>query len=209
MCVCVCNRCVCNLCVGNLCVYGRISTKDVDRYEKIPKRAPHMGVGRIFSRGVYSGFFQMVTKIFFQGWPTVMKFHFTNSKLREKLLSTKTLKGKYQISISREDWPPCHPLPTPVAPTSVSVIELLSHQWTFFCIPQRVRREGITNTWGPDSAARTAKVETYSPISYQFCIPRVIAMHGWSAQSAIERDCLIHSWSPVWRHHSEPDWTLE
>jgi len=136
MCVCVCNRCVCNLCVGNLCVYGRISTKDVDRYEKIPKRAPHMGVGRIFSRGVYSGFFQMVTKIFFQGWPTVMKFHFTNSKLREELLSTKTLKGKYQISKSREDWPPCHPLPTPMAPTSVSVIELLSHQWTFFASPK-------------------------------------------------------------------------
>ena len=57
-----------------------------------------MGVGRTFSKR----------------WPIVMKFHFTNSKLRGKRFfsSSKTLTGKYQILKSRGPWcrfpPPTH-----------------------------------------------------------------------------------------------------
>jgi len=50
-------------------------------------------VGRIFSSWANSGFFQ--------GRPTLVKFHFTNLKLREKHFSTKILIGKYQTSKSR------------------------------------------------------------------------------------------------------------
>jgi len=46
---------------------------------------------------------------FFQGGPLVVKFHFTNSKLSEKHFSTKKVREKYQISISRETKVPQHP----------------------------------------------------------------------------------------------------
>jgi len=60
-----------------------------------------MGVGNIFSReGGNSRFFQVVAKGIFQGGPTVVKFHYTNSKESDKHFSTKTLIGKYQISNS-------------------------------------------------------------------------------------------------------------
>jgi len=53
-----------------------------------------MGVGRILSLvGSKSGFSQEVAKRFFPEEPT---------KLREKLFSSKTLIGKYQISKCRE-----------------------------------------------------------------------------------------------------------
>jgi len=52
-----------------------------------------MSAGRIFSMGGggKSLFFRMVTKsIFPGGGPAVVKFHFTNSKQREKHFSTKS-----------------------------------------------------------------------------------------------------------------------
>jgi len=48
-------------------------------------------------------------KDFFQGGPTVVKFHFTKSKLTEKHFFTEILIGKYQTSKSRRP----RPLPTP------------------------------------------------------------------------------------------------
>jgi len=54
-----------------------------------------------FSReGGNSRFFQVVAKGIFLGGPTVVKFHYTNSKESDKHFSTKTLIGKYQISNS-------------------------------------------------------------------------------------------------------------
>ena len=50
-----------------------------------------MGVGRTFSRA------------------TAVKFHFTNSKLKETYFSTETLLGKYQISKSKGACPPAPP----------------------------------------------------------------------------------------------------
>jgi len=62
-----------------------------------------MGVGRIFSsRGVTSGIFQVVAKIFFQGVATVVKLHFANMNSGRKKFSAKTLIRKYQNSKSME-----------------------------------------------------------------------------------------------------------
>ena len=47
-------------------------------------------LGRIFSRGGgNSGFFHVVIEIVVLGEPTVVEFHFTNTKLTEKRFSTK------------------------------------------------------------------------------------------------------------------------
>jgi len=70
-----------------------------------------MGVGRIFSRGGNSELFQVVTKTHFStGESTMVKFLFTNSKLREKHFSTTTLIGNYQMLKSRGRGLPCYPL---------------------------------------------------------------------------------------------------
>jgi len=66
---------------------------------------PVMDVGSIFPGG---------KSVFFKGRPTVMKFYFTNSKLREKHLSTKKIIRVYQISKSRGSQGPLVPLPTPL-----------------------------------------------------------------------------------------------
>ena len=50
-----------------------------------------------FFSGGSSGFFQVMAKIIFPWGETVVKFHFTNSKLKEKHFSTKTFIRKYQI----------------------------------------------------------------------------------------------------------------
>jgi len=59
------------------------------------------GIGKDFSRGLLADFAGDGQKVFSQGEPTVMTFHFAKSKLREKQFSTKKLIGKYQITKSR------------------------------------------------------------------------------------------------------------
>jgi len=58
-------------------------------------------------------FCQREPKHFSRG-PTVMKLHFSNSKLREKLFLIEQINGnrKNQISKSRGPWLSCHALPT-------------------------------------------------------------------------------------------------
>ena len=59
------------------------------------------GFGKIFSTGRDSGFFKELPKIFFQGRPKVVKWHFAHSKLRKQPFSAKHLLGKFEISKSR------------------------------------------------------------------------------------------------------------
>jgi len=68
-----------------------------------------LGVGRTFSRGAYSVFFQGWSKLVFTGGGTVVNFHFTNSKLREKQFSAKKLTGKCKVSKTREGFAPSLP----------------------------------------------------------------------------------------------------
>jgi len=55
-----------------------------------------MGVGRIFSEGDTSGFFQVMAK----GGANSGKTSYSNTKLREKHVSTKKLLGTYETSKS-------------------------------------------------------------------------------------------------------------
>jgi len=64
-----------------------------------------------FQRSGNIGFLQVVIRSIFSGGSTVVKFHFTNLKQRQKHFSIKTLLGKYQISKSR-GLVPLYPLPT-------------------------------------------------------------------------------------------------
>ena len=68
---------------------------------------------RFFPGGPILAFSRWWLKAFFQGWATVMKFHFTNSKIREKIFSTENLIWKYQISKSRGVKAPCSPFRRP------------------------------------------------------------------------------------------------
>jgi len=68
-----------------------------------------MRVGRIFSKGNNSGFFQVVVENIFPAEATVVNFHFTKSKLGEKHFSSKKLIGKYQILKSRRSRPLARP----------------------------------------------------------------------------------------------------
>ena len=49
----------------------------------------------------------------FPGGPTVVKFHFAKSKLRENDICTQPATGKYEVSKSRGSCPPCYSLPMP------------------------------------------------------------------------------------------------
>jgi len=77
-----------------------------------------MSVGRIFSRGANSGFFQ---------GETLVKFHLAHSKLREQPFFAKNLIGKYQISKSRtgprspswRPWPQLHGICRSTSSTSL------------------------------------------------------------------------------------------
>jgi len=72
-----------------------------------------MSVGRIFSRGCNSGFFQGWSKGFFQRVPSVVKFYFINSETKKKHFYTKPLLTKYQTSKSRGPCPPFPPFRRP------------------------------------------------------------------------------------------------
>ena len=72
------------------------------------------GRRNVFSRGRGSGgFFQVVVKNMFPVRSTVVKFHFTISKLREAHFSTKKVIGKYQTSKSSGAGPSCNPFRRP------------------------------------------------------------------------------------------------
>jgi len=62
-----------------------------------------MGVGRIlFQWGPIVDFSRWWPKAFFPGVATVVKFHFTNSKLIEKYFSTEQLVGKFQLKFRKD-----------------------------------------------------------------------------------------------------------
>jgi len=65
-----------------------------------------MGVGRTFSRGANSGFFQRGTK---SG-----KISFFPLGTKKTIFFAKILLEKYQISQCRRVGPACNPLPTPM-----------------------------------------------------------------------------------------------
>jgi len=56
-----------------------------------------MTVGKIFSMGQIVDFSGWWPNAFSKGGPTMVKFHYNNSKLRDKQFSTKKLIGKYQM----------------------------------------------------------------------------------------------------------------
>ena len=51
-------------------------------------------------------FFQRVVKSIFLRAPTIIKFYFTNSEVRENHFSTERPIGKYNFFKSRGSWPP-------------------------------------------------------------------------------------------------------
>ena len=52
-----------------------------------------------------------------------------------------------------------------------------------------------------------AGIKKYYPPAYRLSLPWLIALHSWEVQPAFERDYLNHSWNPIMRHHSGPEWT--
>jgi len=106
-----------------------------------------------FSRGEVLDFSRGNQNIF-PVVPTMVKFHFTNSKLREQPCFAKNLIGKHQISKSRGPSPPCTSFPTSMW---VNVISYRDTPWPmdanlfetesyFLCIQLMWRATGLIHT---------------------------------------------------------------